>query len=155
MRISPLQNTFSWAVLLKSRLIRQLLLCQRQICTDNMKSFNYSESSYDRFGCILGSAPLSSVSHTFQGSCQYDVRWLPWLLIKVSAPRLHHSPLSVRPCPSNKITLWSRCIYHICKSKPLNILFFCPFCEETTKKQVAYQTQPVSRGSFQQTQAWS
>lgn len=50
-----------------------------------------------------------------RGSCQHDVRRLPWLLIKVSALRLHHSRLPVRPCPSNKNTSWSR---HVTSATP-------------------------------------
>lgn len=126
---------------------------------DNVKSFKYSESCYDWFGCIWESVRLSSSNTLFQWSCQYDVRWLPWLLIKVSALQLHHSPPPVWPCPSNKKnTLWSR---YVTSAIPNHwIYFLCPSHEEAATKQVdllvkPQTTRPVSPASFEQTQAWS
>lgn len=107
-----------------------------------MNSFNYSESCYDWFDCILESVQLSSSNTLFQGSCQYDVRWLLWLLIKVSALQLHHSPPPVWPCPSNKNTLWSRYITSA-SPVPLNMLY--KLIDLLIKPQT---THPVSHGSF-------
>lgn len=91
-----------------------------------MESSNHW-ARYDWLDGILVSARLSSSRTSSRGRCHFDASWLRWLLIKVSALGLHHSPRPRWPCPSNKKkkhTLLT--VHYIASATPNCKVYFSP-----------------------------